>query len=174
MSVHHLENILSMADGWLPFKPKGEPVNGSNSWTQFKRSYGQNFGKDANRASCRHLILSRELPVDTKTLAVIVTIAFSLVGVLGDYFLKLASKEENSLKTPWFYLGFALYSATAFGWVFVMKHLKLATISVLYSVSMIVFLTAVGVVVFRETLSYAEIAGLVLAIAALILLVRFA
>jgi multidrug transporter EmrE-like cation transporter len=112
--------------------------------------------------------------MDSKTLAVIVTIAFSVVGVLGDYFLKLASKEEASLKTPWFYVGFAFYAATAFGWVFVMKHLKLATISVLYSVSMVVLLTAVGVGIFRESLNFAEIAGLIMAIAALILLVRFA
>ena len=112
--------------------------------------------------------------VDSKTLAVIVTIAFSIVGVLGDYFLKLASKEDESLRTPWFYIGFALYAATAFGWLFVMKHLKLATISVLYSVSMIVLLTAVGVIAFRESLSYSEMLGLGMAIAALFLLVRFA
>jgi small multidrug resistance pump len=112
--------------------------------------------------------------MNPKLLAVIVTLAFSAVGVLGDYFLKLASREENSLRTPWFYVGFTLYAATAFGWVFVMKHLKLGTISVLYSVSMVVLLTAIGVVIFRETLNYYEIAGLVLAIAALILLVRFA
>jgi drug/metabolite transporter (DMT)-like permease len=112
--------------------------------------------------------------MDSKTLAVVVTLAFSLVGVLGDYFLKLASDDDDSLRTPWFYIGFALYAATAFGWVFVMKHLKLATISVLYSVSMIVLLTAVGVGLFRESLNYWEIAGLVMAIASLILLVRFA
>jgi drug/metabolite transporter (DMT)-like permease len=112
--------------------------------------------------------------MDSKSLAVVVTIAFSVVGVGGDYFLKLASRSESSLRTPWFYLGFALYAATAFGWVFVMKHLKLATISVLYSVSMVVLLTAVGVGIFRESLNYYEIAGLVMAVAALILLVRFA
>ena len=112
--------------------------------------------------------------MDAKTLAVVVTVAFSVVGVLGDYFLKLASREEDSLRTPWFYVGFALYAATAFGWVFVMKHLKLGTISVLYSVSMVVLLTAVGVVVFRETLSAYEVVGLVMALAALVLLVRFA
>ncbi len=112
--------------------------------------------------------------MDSKTTAVVVTIAFSVVGVLGDYFLKLASGENDSLKTPWFFVGFALYAATAFGWVFVMKHLKLATISVLYSVSMVVLLTAVGVGVFRESLNHYEIAGLVMAVAALILLVRFA
>jgi small multidrug resistance pump len=112
--------------------------------------------------------------MEPKTLAVLVTFAFSVVGVLGDYFLKLASREESSLRTPWFYIGFVLYAATAFGWVFVMKHLKLGTISVLYSVSMVVMLTVIGVAFFRETLNYYELAGLVMAIAALVLLVRFA
>ena len=112
--------------------------------------------------------------MDPKTLAVLATLAFSLMGVLGDYFLKLASREQDSLRSPWFYIGFVLYASTAFGWVFVMKHLKLGTISVVYSVSMVVLLTAVGVVIFREALSYYEVAGVVLAISALILLVRFA
>ena len=107
-------------------------------------------------------------------LAVAVTIAFSLLGIVGDYFLKLASMNENSLKTPSFYIGFVLYASTAFGWVFLMKHLKLATIAVVYSISMVLLLTATGVVLFREPLSYYEIAGLVMAIASLILLIRFA
>lgn len=107
------------------------------------------------------------------SLAVLVTIGFSIVGVVGDYFLKLASEKEQSLKSPWFYLGFALYASTAFGWVFVMKHLKLATIGVVYSVSMILLLTAVGVVIFRESLNYYEMAGLVMAIGSLVLLMRF-
>jgi small multidrug resistance pump len=112
--------------------------------------------------------------LENKSLAVVVTIAFSLLGVLGDYFLKLASAHDNSLKTMAFYLGFAVYASTAFGWVFVMKHLKLATIGVVYSVSLVLLLTAIGVVLFRESLNYYEIAGLVMAIASLILLVRFA
>src|SRR5215813_6596187 len=103
------------------------------------------------------------------TLAVLLTVAFSVVGVLGDYFLKLASAREQPLLTGLFYLGFALYASTAFGWVFVMRHLKLATISVLYSVSMVLLLTAVGVVLFRESLNYFELAGIVLAIASLML-----
>jgi drug/metabolite transporter (DMT)-like permease len=109
-----------------------------------------------------------------KTIAVIVTIAFSLIGVLGDYFLKLASARDQTFRTPWFYLGFALYASTAFGWVFVMKHLKLATISVLYSVSLVLLLTAVGVLLFRETLSYFEVIGIVMAVVSLMLLMRFA
>jgi drug/metabolite transporter (DMT)-like permease len=108
------------------------------------------------------------------TLAVLVTVSFSMIGVLGDYFLKLASARDQPLRTGWFYLGFALYASTAFGWVFVMRHLKLGTISVLYSVSMVLLLTAVGVVLFGESLNYYELAGIVLAVASLVLLMRFA
>jgi len=107
-------------------------------------------------------------------MAVAVTIAFSVIGVVGDYFLKLASTREQPLRTGWFYLGFVLYASTAFGWVFVMKYLKLATISVLYSVSMVLLLTAVGALLFRESLNSFEVAGIVLAMASLVLLIRFA
>ena len=112
--------------------------------------------------------------MDKTTFAVLITVAFSVIGVVGDYFLKLASTREQPLGTGWFYLGFALYASTAFGWVFVMKYLKLATISVLYSVSMVLLLTAIGTVIFRESLNYFEMTGIVLAIAALVLLMRFA
>jgi multidrug transporter EmrE-like cation transporter len=112
--------------------------------------------------------------VDSKWFAVLVTVGFSLLGVVGDYCLKLASEQENIWRTRAFYIGFAVYASTAFGWVFVMKHLKLATIGVVYSVSMIVLLTAIGVVVFREPLGALEIVGIMMALASLILLVRFA
>ena len=104
----------------------------------------------------------------------LITIAFSVIGVLGDYFLKLASAKEQSLRTGWFYVGFALYASTAFGWVFVMKYLKLATISVLYSVSLVLLLTAIGVVLFHESLNYFEVIGIVMAVISLVLLMRFA
>jgi len=112
--------------------------------------------------------------MESKALAVLVVVAFSGVGVLGDYFLKLASEEPHSLRSPWFCLGFIVYASTAFGWVFVMKHLKLSTIGVVYSVSMILLLTAIGVVAFRESLNGYELAGLVMAVTALVLLTRFA
>jgi drug/metabolite transporter (DMT)-like permease len=121
-----------------------------------------------------HVSRTHNLTMDKSTLAILVTVAFSVVGVVGDYFLKIASAREQPLGTGWFYLGFALYASTAFGWVFVMRHLKLATISVLYSVSVILLLTMVGVVVFRESLNWSELTGIVLAIAALVLLMRFA
>jgi len=55
-----------------------------------------------------------------------------------------------------------------------MKHLKLGTIGVVYSISMILLLTGVGVVDFQEPLTRYEVAGLAIAIASLFLLIRFA
>jgi multidrug transporter EmrE-like cation transporter len=107
-------------------------------------------------------------------LPILVTIGFSAVGVLGDYLLKLASAQKNPLRSGWFYVGFAVYASTAFGWVYVMRHLKLATIGVVYSVSMILLLTGIGATAFREALNAYEIIGLVMALASLILLMRFA
>jgi drug/metabolite transporter (DMT)-like permease len=103
-------------------------------------------------------------------LAVLVTVGFSALGAVGDYFLKLASNQEYPLKTRAFVVGFVVYASTAFGWLFVMRYLKLATISVVYSISMIVLLAAIGATFFGEKLSTAEVVGLILAIAALVLL----
>jgi small multidrug resistance pump len=114
------------------------------------------------------------VPLLKSYLPVLITVGFSAVGVLGDYLLKLASTQKQPLRSGWFYLGFAVYASTAFGWVYVMRHLKLATIGVVYSVSMILLLTALGAVVFRESLNAYEIAGIVMAVSSLILLVRFA
>ena len=105
---------------------------------------------------------------------ILVTIGFSVVGVVGDYLLKLASSQGQPLRSKWFYLGFAVYASTALGWVYVMRHLKLATIGVVYSISMILLLTVVGVVGFRERLNVYEITGIALAVVSLGLLMRFA
>jgi small multidrug resistance pump len=72
---------------------------------------------------------------------IIVAAAMSAVGIVGDYFLKRASGEASPLATPTFLVGLALYSSTAFVWVFVMRFLKLVTIGVIYSVCMILMLT---------------------------------
>ncbi len=106
--------------------------------------------------------------------AILATVLFSVLGVMGDYLLKLASASRNPFRSGWFFIGFAVYASTALGWVFVMKHLKLATIGVVYSVSMILLLAGIGTVFFRESLNGYEITGLVLAIMSLILLIRFA
>jgi len=117
---------------------------------------------------------TRKRLMDRLWLAVLVTIGFSAFGVLGDYFLKRASLQEYPVKTGSFAVGFTVYASTAFGWLFVMRYMKLGTIGVVYSMSLIILLTLTGVLVFDESISKYEILGIILALAALFLLIRHA
>jgi multidrug transporter EmrE-like cation transporter len=108
------------------------------------------------------------------SLPLVVTVVFGVVGVVGDYLLKLASGKGNPFRSGAFYFGFAVYASTTFGWAYVMRHLKLATIGAVYSVSMILLLTGVGVAVFRQPLHAPEVVGLAMAVGSLVLLMRFA
>jgi drug/metabolite transporter (DMT)-like permease len=110
--------------------------------------------------------------MDRTTVAVVAAAVMSAVGIAGDYFLKRASERDSPLTTGWFVAGLVLYASTAFAWVYVMRHLKLATIGVIYSVSMVLLLAGMGVVFFGESLDRTEVAGIALAVAALYLLAR--
>jgi multidrug transporter EmrE-like cation transporter len=111
--------------------------------------------------------------VEPKTLAILVAATMSAVSIVGDYFLKRASAAQQPLATWSFLVGFVLYASTALAWTFVMRHLTLATIGVIYSMCMILLLALMGVVVFDEPLHRSEIVGIILALAAMILLARF-
>lgn len=55
-----------------------------------------------------------------------------------------------------------------------MRYMKLATLGVAYSITTVVFSAALGFAVFNESLSKLEVLGLVMALASIILLARFA
>jgi drug/metabolite transporter (DMT)-like permease len=112
--------------------------------------------------------------MDKTVLALLVAIFLSAVGALADYFLKLASEERNIVVNKWFVVAFVVYSSTIFGWVYVIKNMKLASVGVVYSVCMVLFLTFLGVAFFKERPSTMECVGIALAVASLFLLVRFA
>lgn len=105
-------------------------------------------------------------------LAIGVTVLFSAIGVLADYYLKISSGKSSPLTSWQFLLGLALYASTAFGWVFVMQHLKLAAVGVLYTSTMLVMLACVGYFAFGEKLSPREWIGFALALLSVALLVR--
>ena len=100
-------------------------------------------------------------------------VALSLVCVLADYFIKRAADSAHLIVNRHFAIGTALYALSAFGWVFVLRHAKLATIGAIYSVVLVVGLALLGVVVFRESITPTEYVGLGCAVAALMLLSRF-
>jgi multidrug transporter EmrE-like cation transporter len=108
-----------------------------------------------------------------RVLAILVTAVLSLLAVVGDYFLKRASNAPAPFRTVDFLTGFVIYASTAFGTVYVFRHLKLATSGGIYAVCFVVLLTALGTLGFRESLRISEILGLCMAIGAVILLTRF-
>jgi small multidrug resistance pump len=111
--------------------------------------------------------------LSARVLAILLTAALSLLAVIGDYFLKRASGADTPFRTPAFLTGFVIYASTAFGTVYVFRHLKLATSGGIYAVCFVVMLTALGIVGFRETLRPSEVLGLCMAVGALVLLTRF-
>ncbi|MEK6951653.1 MAG: transporter [Nanoarchaeota archaeon] len=105
---------------------------------------------------------------------VLFIIGLSLIGVLGDYFLKLSGSGNNYIDWKWFLIGMILYSSTAVGWFFVMKHIKLGTLGTVYATTTVLALALVGFFFFKETMNYYEITGLIMGIIAIVLLARFA
>jgi len=104
--------------------------------------------------------------------AIAVTLFFSGVGVLADYFLKLASSLPRPFGTWQFAIGLVLYASTAFGWIYVMQRLKLATLGSFYTVAMMLMLAAVGYFQFDEKLTPREWLGFCLAITSVFLMLR--
>lgn len=117
-------------------------------------------------------LTKHEFLVTAQQQAIAVTILFSAIGTLADYYLKIASGKPTPLGSWQFLLGLALYASTAFGWVFVMQHLKLAAVGVLYTCTMLVMLAGVGYFAFGEKLSPREWIGFALALLSVALLVR--
>lgn len=116
----------------------------------------------------------RPKSMDKISFSLLIVVLFSLVGITGDFFLKLAGNGEKFLELKWFTIGFVIYASTAFGWFYVMKSLKLATISVFYSISLILLSALIGAYFFKESLNNYEIAGIVMGILSLILMGKFA
>jgi multidrug transporter EmrE-like cation transporter len=106
------------------------------------------------------------------TKVLFIVIAISVVTVVGDYFIKLASMEARQLANRWFGVGCAMYLLSTVGWVFVMPHMKLAVIGVIYSLSVVILMALLGVFVFGESITRYEVAGLVLGASAILLLGR--
>jgi multidrug transporter EmrE-like cation transporter len=107
-------------------------------------------------------------------LPLLVTVGLSVFSVFADYLLKRASASPQPF-SRWYFAGAVfIYAASCFAWIYVLRHLKLATIGAIYSVSVVVLLAVIGITVFRESLSVYERIGLAAAVYALVLLGRFA
>lgn len=104
---------------------------------------------------------------------ILIAILLAGVGVLADYFLKISGNGTKYIHYPYFFLGMIIYALTAFGWFFVMKHIKLSTLGIFYSATTLIILALIGVFLFKEQLNVYEVVGIILGIASIIILARF-
>lgn len=111
--------------------------------------------------------------MEMKIIAILGIFGLALVGVVGDFFIKLASRESRPMVSSLFLIGVLIYALSAFGWVFVMQHVKLSTLGVFYALTTVLLLVFLGVIYFGERLEKYEIIGVVLGIISIILLVRY-
>jgi drug/metabolite transporter (DMT)-like permease len=112
--------------------------------------------------------------MDKVPISLVLAVVLGLIGVIGDFFIKLSGAGAKFMDTRWFVLGFLVYGLTAFGWFYVMKNIKLSTLGVFYVISTILFLVAISVFYFKEQLNIYEGVGITLAIVSLLILGRFA
>lgn len=111
--------------------------------------------------------------MNNSVLPIFIIAVLSLIGTIADYFLKISGQKEK-VDLPHFLIACALYFSAIFGWFYVLKYLKLSTIGVYYGIFSILFLVGLGIFTFKEHLNFYEIIGIILAIASMILLSRFA
>lgn len=95
-----------------------------------------------------------------------------IVGVVADYYLKIAGERREFIVLRPFLIGVTLYSITAIGWFLVLKYIKMVPLGVIYSVTIVVLFTTLGIFRFQEELGVREIAGLSCAIASLLLMAK--
>ena len=112
--------------------------------------------------------------MDKTLFPILIVISLAIIGVVGDFFIKLAGNGPRYIDLKWFILGLVIYTLTAFGWFYVMKHINLATLGVFYAISTVLFLTLISAFYFKEGFNIYEGMGIVFAIISLILLSRFA
>ena len=96
--------------------------------------------------------------------------AATALTLLGDYLIKIATLSPHGLRSAQFIIGALCYGAPAVAWFVLMQNYSLAMVAVLYSTATLIFLTALGVIVFRESFGLRDGLGLTLALAAVLVM----
>ena len=96
----------------------------------------------------------------------------TLLTLIGDFLIKLASDSPSGLKSLAFLGGALAYGAPAFAWFFLMQQHSLSTIGVFYSSATLIFIALLGAVAFGERLELRDGLGIGLALAAVLVMYR--
>lgn len=109
----------------------------------------------------------------TDFLSITIVIFLAGVGVLGDYFIKLAGDGSKYIMWQPFFIGAIVYMITIPGWFYIMKHIKLGSLGMFYSLTTAILLVVIGTIFFKEQLNIVDIIGIILGVTSIILLARF-
>ena len=112
--------------------------------------------------------------MDAVLISVLAGLALSIITVIADMFIKEASLQTAFTGWKTLVIGCLIYALTGVGWFYVIRYIKLSTSGVLYGISCIVLLVLVSVFYFHEKISPMEILGVILAIASIVIMIRFA
>ncbi|MEM7720188.1 MAG: hypothetical protein AAF222_13390 [Pseudomonadota bacterium] len=93
----------------------------------------------------------------------------ALVVILGDVAIKLAA-DRATLTSFHMAFGVALYAASAVLWYFAMRHVSLGQAAVAYSMLTLIALFLIGAFGFGEPVTWRELSGVSLALAAMVLM----
>jgi len=82
-------------------------------------------------------------------ISVLISFGLTIFTIFGDIFVKKSSLSAGFSGWPMLLAGAMIYGTSAIGWFFVMRHIKLSTIGVLYSVLIVSILAFVSVFYFH-------------------------
>ncbi len=102
-----------------------------------------------------------------------VLLIVEVICIIGDYYIKKASMEEDWSGWKLLAVGCVLYGVSAFGFFFLMRSFKVFTVGMLHSFAVIFLSVILSLFVFNEKINAREILGLILGVASILLLVRF-
>jgi drug/metabolite transporter (DMT)-like permease len=96
--------------------------------------------------------------------------ALSIIGVLADCLIKKAALTTSPSMWYWLATGMLIYGSSGVGWFYVMKHMPLYAIGIVFPLVSAFSLIFAGVFFFHESISLKETAGIILGIIAIILI----
>ncbi len=106
-------------------------------------------------------------------LVYLIILGLTLYTVLGDSFIKRAGNGSTYVNWKYLLLGLLIYSSTTFIWFFVYKQVKFSIAGTVYGVITALVFALAGVFYFKESISFIEIIGIIMAIASILILGRF-
>ena len=112
--------------------------------------------------------------MNSTLMTILFTLGLSLFSVTGDFLIKQASLQKSFSGWKSLLLGSLVYGLSGIGWFFIFKRLKLSTAAVTFSIFLIIMVTLISVLYFKEKISAWEIVGIIMAIISLLILYRFA